>query len=177
MKKNKLLMIGFLLGLLLCGCKKNEVIDTDIIQEEDMQSSAIKINSEAVEKSLQDIYQEITNKVELVSPMSMSEDYLENYYDIDISILEEYVFVVSEDPTSAETIVLFKLMNEADYDMIKDKIQLVVEEKKSEMENYLPEQFSLVERSEIGGNNSYIWLVISEHDTEINRIITYYLNN
>lgn len=122
--------------------------------------------------SLSELYSQICSSVELVSPMELPQEYIENYYAIDLNKLEDYVFSIAEESTSAETIVIMKLKDASDSDSIVESIQLVVDEKKGEMENYLPEQYDLVARSTIQTRGSYVWLVISAHDKEINQIIT-----
>lgn len=122
--------------------------------------------------SLSELYSQICSSVELVSPMELPQEYIENYYAIDLNKLEDYVFSIAEESTSAETIVIMKLKDASDSDSIVESIQLVVDEKKGEMENYLPEQYDLVARSTIQTKGSYVWLVISAHDKEINQIIT-----
>lgn len=122
--------------------------------------------------SLAELYNKICSEVELVSPMELPQEYIENYYAIDLTKLEEYVFSIAEESTSAETIVLMKLKDAADTDSIVEGIKLVVDEKKGEMENYLPEQYDLVARSTIQTKGSYVFLVISANDKEINQIIT-----
>ena len=52
-----------------------------------------------------------------------------------------------------------------------DCLQTVVDEKKNEMENYIPEQFAIVEESKVQTKGNYVWLVISENAKTITDII------
>lgn len=122
-------------------------------------------------KTVNEIYQEITEQVSLESPVCMDDDFISNYYGIDVSTLEEYVFSMSEDATQAETVVLMKAKDGADTGEIVSALETVVDEKKNEMENYLPEQFEIVEKSEVKTRDRYVWLVISQQADAITDII------
>ena len=73
---------------------------------------------------------EITQKVELCSPVTMTDSFISNYYGIDPDKLEEYVFSMSEDATSAETIIIMKVRNEADTEEISAALETVRDVKK-----------------------------------------------
>ena len=122
-------------------------------------------------KTVNEIYQEVTEQVSLESPVCMDDDFISNYYGIDVSTLEEYVFSMSEDATQAETVVLMKAKDGADTGEIVSALETVVDEKKNEMENYLPEQFEIVEKSEVKTRDRYVWLVISQQADAITDII------
>ena len=102
-------------------------------------------------KSVQDIYEEITQKVELCSPVTMTDSFISNYYGIDPDKLEEYVFSMSEDATSAETIIIMKVRNEADTEEISAALETVRDEKSGEMKDYLPAQFEIVDKVSLQG--------------------------
>ena len=153
---------------LLLGCCSQAVpaestsADTTTVQMENPSKEA---------KSIADIYDEIAANVTLSSPVAMDDDFISNYYGIDASTLEEYVFSMSEDATSAETIIIMKAKDASNISSLSDCLQVVVDEKKNEMENYLPEQFAIVEKSSVKTKDNYVWLVISENADDINKII------
>lgn len=156
--------------LLLSSCGKQEMVVVDeVVPAKTASVQATPIVEEA--KSVKEIYAEIQEKVELYSPMVFDDEFLMNYYGIDASLLEEYVFSMSEDATSAETIVVMKAKQQEDVEMLSELMQVVVEEKKNEMENYLPEQFAIVEKAEVKIQGSYLWLVISENEQSIKKMI------
>ena len=122
-------------------------------------------------KSINEIYQEIEQTVSLQSPQCMDDDFISNYYGIDAALLEEYVFSMSEDSAQAETFIIMKVRNTNDMEELTDNLQTVVDDKKNEMENYIPEQFAIVEKSKLQTKENYIWLVISENADAITDII------
>ncbi len=117
-------------------------------------------------KSVQDIYTEITQAVSLNSPMLVPNDFIMNYYGIDVSTLDEYVFSMSEAAISAETVVILKAKDAAATEALRASLQTVIDQKRSEMENYLPDQFQIVDRSSV-----QVYLVISEQADTISQII------
>lgn len=145
-----------------CGAKTAPSAETQVSE---VQEKAQEI------KTVNEIYQEITEQVSLESPACMKDDFISNYYGIDVSTLEEYVFSMSEDATQAETVVLMKAKDGADTGEIVSALETVVDEKKNEMENYLPEQFEIVEKSEVKTRDRYVWLVISQQADAITDII------
>lgn len=150
--------------MLLAGCGAKAAPSAGI------QASEVQEKAQET-KTVNEIYQEITEQVSLESPACMKDDFISNYYGIDVSTLEEYVFSMSEDATQAETVVLMKAKDGADTGEIVSALETVVDEKKNEMENYLPEQFEIVEKSEVKTRDRYVWLVISQQADAITDII------
>lgn len=144
-------------ALLLCSCGKSTSVDTTTVQSQT--------------KTIADIYTEITNSVELISPYCWDDEFISNYYAIDPTILQEYVFSMSEEPISAETIIIMKVADASSVTAIRDCLQVVVDEKKNEMENYLPEEYEIVAKSSVQTKDTYVWLVISKQADRINKII------
>lgn len=122
-------------------------------------------------KSISDIYGEISQTVSLNSPMLVPDDFIMNYYGIDVNTLDEYVFSMSEAAISAETVVILKAKDAGSTGVLKDSLQMVIDQKRSEMENYLPDQFQIVDKSSVQVKGNYVYLVISEQADAINRII------
>lgn len=110
-------------------------------------------------------------KVKLISPVTMTDSFISNYYGIDPEKLEEYVFSMSEDATSAETVILMKVKEETDAAGIHAALEVVREEKSGEMKDYLPAQYDIVDKSSVKTEGSYVYLVISEKADDIIRVI------
>ncbi len=185
MKKRQIRQLTLVMAgmMLLGGCANQAASDTEktandvvVVQEETTVAKTESVQAEPiieqeVTKSIADIYTEIKGSVELYSPMEFDDEFLMNYYGIDAGLLEEYVFSMSEDAASAETIVVMKTKSVEDVDYLTSLMQVVVDEKRNEMENYLPEQFAIVDKSEVEVMDNYIWLVISENEDTIKKII------
>lgn len=151
-------------AMLLGGCGKAEEAPTaEVVQN--------VVEKTASARPVKDIYEDIKQAVELHSPVEMADSFISNYYGIDPEKLEEYIFVMSEEATSAETIVIMKVKDEGDVEKISGALQVVVDEKRGEMENYLPEQFEIVDKSSVKSKGNYVYLVISESQDTIVQMI------
>ena len=105
----------------------------------------------------------------------LNDNYIANYFGIDLAGLEEYVFTNAEEVIYADTVIMMKAKPETDKETLKEALETMIEHKKAELENYLPEQFKVVEKGEIHVVNNYVYLVISEKAEEIETIIEQYI--
>ncbi len=121
-------------------------------------------------KSCEEIYEEIAASVELQSPMVVPEAFAANY-GIDFSSIDDYIFVMSEMSTSVETVAVFKSEDAAARESVSAALQTFADGKRAEMENYLPEQFDIVDRSSVKTSGDYVYLVISDNAEAIEEII------
>lgn len=193
MKKNQILkmfMITMAAAFVLCGCTiqggdgptsvflvvggddegsgqdGSEVVSLDPQDE----SPADGENAPETIKSCEEIYEEIAASVELQSPMVVPEAFVANY-GIDFSTIDDYIFVMSELSTSVETVAVFKSEDAAARESVSAALQTFADGKRAEMENYLPEQFDIVDRSSVKTSGDYVYLVISENAEAIEEII------
>lgn len=177
-KSMKVMVLLTAATLICCGCADNSAAAVN-----NSEAGAVSAAAQSPEDisdlsdgaktamSVSELYEEIEQAVSLKSPQCMDDEFILNYYGIDVSQLEEYVFSMSEDAAQAETIIILKVKNTEDLATFTDCLQTIVEEKKNEMENYIPEQFAIVEKSEVRTKDNYLWLIISDSADEITDII------
>lgn len=104
--------------------------------------------------------------------VEMNDNYISNYYGIDVSDLQEYVFAQSEDPKSAETIIIFKCQDKEKRSAYIKAVENSLELKYDELSNYdLPEEAKLVKGSKIKTSGDLVYLVISNNSDDMNKII------
>lgn len=127
--------------------------------------------TDAAEGAITAVYAQIASEISLVSPMLAEEDFIYNYYGIDTAMLDEYVFEISEDATSAETIVIMKVAEEGNIATIQASLEMLLQDKAAEMQDYLPQQYDLVMEAKVQVKGPYLWLVISESQAEIEEMI------
>lgn len=164
---------------LLGGCGQADSAEVAPVQSESVVGGTAqnaddggKVAEEIAEaKSVEEIYNEIEQGVELISPVPMGDGFITNYYGIEPEKLEEYVFAMSEEATSAETVVIMKVKDAGDVEAMCKALQVVVDEKRSEMQDYLPEQFEIVDKSSVKSKGNYVYLVISGQADAILQII------
>ena len=68
-----------------------------------------------------------------------------------------------------------KAKDEASVSGLQEVLETIITQKKLELENYLPEQFEIVEKSKVETSGAYVYLVISEERNTIIEIIEKYI--
>lgn len=127
------------------------------------------------EKPLADIYTEIEETAELPKMVVLNDNYIANYFGIDLETLDEYVFTNAEEVIYADTVIMMKAKPGTDKETLKEALDTMITHKKAELENYLPEQFKIVEKAEIQVKGDYVYLVISEKSADIEAVIAQYI--
>lgn len=150
---------------------KQEESETESVEKPEETETSSVSEQTAQTKSVNEIYQEIEGQVELHSMVSMPDEFITNYYGVDTDSLEEYIFAMSEDAVYAETVIIMKAKDSEKIDGLTTALQMVIDEKKAEMENYLPEQYDIVSKSDVKVSGAYVYLVISDHADQIQNII------
>ena len=142
-----------------------------IKNEEDSQDTAGPDKSNKEPVALMDLYNKIAESVILPEMYFADEDFMLNYYGIDASKLEDYVFASCVDSTSTDSIILIRLKDEASADEVVDGLNMVLEQMSAEMENYNPEANELVKAAKVRRNGKNIDLIIHQDREAILSII------
>jgi len=178
-KRRKWIIVLTLCAGLCVGCGNSNnakpVIGTTTSIEVKSEEQKDTTESETAGKTMEELYEEIKEKVEQPEMVVLNDNYITNYYGIDLSLLEDYLFVNAEDVIYADTIVLLKVKEEASAQIMTDALNAMMDQKKLELENYLPEQYQIVENSEVVVSGQYVYLIISEKAEEIQDVIEPYL--
>ncbi len=107
-----------------------------------------------------------------ITVVKMNDNYISNYYGINVADLDQYVFAQSEDPKSAETIVIFKCDDKDKRAEYMTAVENAMNQKYDELSNYnLPEEAKLVKDSKVYSEGSIVYLVISDNAKDMNSII------
>lgn len=142
-----------------------------IKNEEDSQDTAGPDKSNKEPVALMDLYNKIAESVTLPEMYFADENFMLNYYGIDASKLEDYVFASCVDSTSTDSIILIRLKDEASADEVVDGLNMVLEQMSAEMENYNPEANELVKAAKVRRNGKNIDLIIHQDREAILSII------
>ena len=143
----------------------------DITSDEAVSQDTAADESSKEPVAVMDIYNEIAESVTLPEMFFADETFMMNYYGIDASKLEEYVFASCLDSTSADLIILIRLKDEASADEVVDGLNTLLEQMGVEMEDYNPEANELVKAAEVRRNGKNIDLIIHEDRETILSII------
>lgn len=162
-------------SVIFTGCGSNSAASNDEAEAATVTEATQEASAVEAAASVADIYKEIESTVDLISPVEMTDEYLENYYGVDLATLDEYACYMSEDAASAEAVLIIKVKDEADAATIADTLSVIRDEKATEMENYIPEQYDIVEKSSVETKGCYVWLVMSENQDAILKVINNYI--
>lgn len=120
-----------------------------------------------VDKTLEEIYTQMIDNVEMPVMVRMDEEYITNYFGIDLTVFDEYVFAAAEDALLAENIILVKVKEGQSKEPVVEILEKIIKQKKAELESYLPEQFKIVEKSSVVTKDNYVILIISSKKSEL----------
>lgn len=163
---------ALMLAMSACGGAKSAPAETKKTEAPAETSAAKAEETKAAEKkSAEAIYEEICSDLSLEGMMTMPAQYVENYYGIDVEAYPDSVFAVSEESTGAETVIIVKTEDESAVDEIAGLLETVLEAKKNELKNYAPDQYKIAEKSKIRKSKNAVYLVISEQEDEIVKIV------
>ncbi len=129
------------------------------------------VENEKAAVALKDVYDKIAGSVVLPEMYFADAAFLLNYYGIDASKLEDYVFASCLDSTSADSIILIRLKDEASADEIVSGLNMLLEQMSTELENYNPEANELVKAAKVRRNGKNIDLIIHKDRDAILSII------
>lgn len=165
-----LTMIG-VTSLVLAGCSsqgKEAAVQTTVVATT-VEQTTVQV------KALSEIYTEIEEKVELPKMVVLNDNYIANYFGIDLALLDDYVFTNAEEVIYADTVIMMKAKAGTDKEVLKEALNTMIDHKKAELENYLPEQFKIVEKSEVQVAGDYVYLIISDKSDEIKTVMEQYI--
>lgn len=128
-----------------------------------------------VTESVNDIYSDIQSKVTLEPMYENDGDYIYNYYGIDSTHLEEFVFAEAQDGLKVDTVVLLKVNEDEDVDTVKESLNTVIEQKKNTMNNYIPEQYDIACNAVLESQGNFVYLIISADVENIKAVVDSYL--
>ena len=113
-----------------------------------------------------------------ISPMAegtlveMNDNYISNYYGIDVADLSQYVFAQSDDPTSAETIIIFMCDDSEKRKTYVEAVKNALDQKFDELTNYdLPDEAKLVKDAKVKTSGNLVYLIISDNADSMNKIV------
>ena len=120
----------------------------------------------------------ISTLYDSISPMAegtlvvMDDSYISNYYGIETANLSEYVFAQSDDPKSAETIIMFRCSDKDKLKTYQSAVENSLNQREEELANYdLPDEAKLVKNAKVTKKGDFVYLVISDKSGDMSKII------
>lgn len=157
MKKLQMfLMVTILGGLLLAGCSKDS-------------SEAV----EPVEPELttNDMMDKMLEEVEQPMLMELQADQVQDVYNLDPELLEEYSIRIPMMSVKSNEIAILKVKNTEDVPEVEEAVKQRAETVKKQFETYLPDQYENAENYKLVTKGNYVLFVIS---AEADELVTIY---
>ena len=117
-----------------------------------------------------DIYSKITSY--LPSMVSFDDSYISNYYGIDASQLDGYVFAAAEDVTQADTVVILKAKDASSVSTLSSQLATVKQQKEAELQDYNPTAYQVAAAGYVKTSGNYVYLIMSNNASAIDQVIS-----
>lgn len=117
-----------------------------------------------------DIYSKVTSY--LPSMVSFDDSYISNYYGIDASQLDGYVFAAAEDVTQADTVVILKAKDAASVSTLSSQLATVKQQKEAELQDYNPTAYQVAAAGYVKTSGNYVYLIMSNNASAIDQVIS-----
>lgn len=123
---------------------------------------------------LSTVMQEIRSSVSLPEMMDLTAENLQDYFGIDDGEITDFAVCINANGFEKEEIILLRASDDASAESLVQKLNLSLENAAAEMQNYLPEQYALVQQSAVRTDGLTVSLCISENAQQIEAILDKY---
>ena len=123
------------------------------------------------DRSPKDIYSSIERSVQLPAFIEMDEEYLTDYYNLDFSRIEDFVYVQNEDSLKVDTIIIIETKDRDYVDFVKITLNNILEQMRAETQSYSTENYNIIKKSEVVVSGNLVYLVMSKDYDQIVKII------
>lgn len=147
--------------------EKNEASAQDAKAEE---TTAAETKAASTGAAPADIYSKLTSY--LPSMVSFDDSYISNYYGIDASQLDGYVFAAAEDVTQADTVVILKAKDAASVSTLSSQLATVKQQKEAELQDYNPTAYQVATAGFVKTSGNYVYLIMSGNASQIDQVIS-----
>ncbi len=147
--------------------EKNEAAAQDAKAEE---TTAAETKAASTGAAPADIYSKLTSY--LPSMVSFDDSYISNYYGIDASQLDGYVFAAAEDVTQADTVVILKAKDAASVSTLSSQLATVKQQKEAELQDYNPTAYQVASAGFVKTSGNYVYLIMSGNAAQIDQVIS-----
>ena len=117
-----------------------------------------------------DIYSKVTSY--LPSMVSFDDSYISNYYGIDASQLDGYVFAAAEEVTQADTVVILKAKDASSVSTLSSQLATVKQQKEAELQDYNPTAYQVAAAGYVKTSGNYVYLIMSNNASAIDQVIS-----
>mgnify|MGYP002521608673 CR=1 FL=1 len=133
-------------------------------------TTAAETKAAATGAAPSDIYSKVTSY--LPSMVNFDANYISNYYGIDASQLDGYVFAAAEDVTQADTVVILKAKDASQVSTLSSQLATVKQQKEAELQDYNPTAYQVAAAGYVKTSGNYVYLIMSSNASAIDQVIS-----
>ncbi|KOS69086.1 hypothetical protein AEA09_11385 [Lysinibacillus contaminans] len=152
MKKMMLIMLTMVLAMVVSAC------------------SGDKTTTIEASKSAKEMADQMLKEVEQPDLMELSEEEMQNLYNIDPAKLEDFSVRVPMMNVKTNEIAIFKVKDEKDVADVEAAAKQRAENVMKQFEQYLPDQYENAKNHKIVVKGNYVLLVISDRADELIKV-------
>ena len=123
--------------------------------------------TKAADADVTKVMSALLEKAPIEGSIQLTEDDMLNFYGIESDKMEAFAAELAADGITAKEIVLVKAKDEDSAKDVETKLQNRLEARRNEFNNYLPDQYAIVEKSEVKRDGVYVRLIISPQQDEL----------
>ena len=172
----KRILIGAVALLCLCGCGDKGTTSTVSTASSNETASASETVSEVSAAktdgtSLKEVFNKISETVELPSMNEFNEQLLKRYYGITPEMVSDYAGGMDNSGVGQDEILLVKASDESQVEALRNALQTRFDQKLNEQENYNPKEAEKIRKCEVRESGLYVTLIISDDADKITEIV------
>lgn len=131
--------------------------------------------SASADLDVNQVMEALLDKAPIEGSIQLTEDDMLNFYGIPAEDMEAFAAQLAADGITAKEIVLVKAVSEEAAGEVESKLQNRLDARRNEFNNYLPDQYAVVEKSEVKRDGVYVRLIISPQQEELAEVYNSYL--
>ena len=118
----------------------------------------------------------LLEKAPIESSVELTQDDMLNFYGIRSEDMDSFAASLAADGITAKEVVLVKAASEDSAREVETKLQNRLDARRNEFNNYLPDQYAIVEKSEVKRDGVYVRLIISPQQEELVELYNSYFS-
>ena len=130
-------------------------------------------NQTVKQVDLDTVMSDIENSVSLPEMMELNADNLSEY-GMDASDAKQFVFRIDKSGIKADEVAMFEANDADGAARIKEKLEAHLAQRANEFNNYLPEEYAVVQQSSVETYGNYVTMFVSPDASEMTSIFESY---
>lgn len=126
--------------------------------------------------NVQEVMDALLEQAPIEGGIALTQDDMLNFYGIQEEDMKSFAADLAADGITAQEIVLVEAASEDSAEEVEAKLQSRLDARRNEFNGYLPDQYAVVEKSEVKRDGVYVRLIISPQQEELVKLYNSYLN-